>query len=221
MAVETGDVVLIPPQRVHGIGFDKAAGMTHYALLFRPSMLGPECTELLCRSSRAMGGRFPKGSLLNTKISPLILELSLNRKKANTDYALMILSHLYAIAYYLVHEIPADEAKSNDRSVYDRLKVILEYLQENYAEEITVEQAAQMCGFSSSHFMKLFRDLTGSSFTQYVKNLRLDTAAGMLRTTGKRVNEIAEAVGFRNLPYFTRAFGGRFHMSPVQYRENS
>ena len=88
-----------------------------------------------------------------------------------------------------------------------------------YAQEISVAQAAGMCGFSESHFMKLFRELTGVSFTQYVKHLRLETAANLIKTTDRRVGEIAESVGFRNLSYSTRAFEDRYHLSPSAYRQ--
>ena len=113
----------------------------------------------------------------------------------------MIYSYLYAIVYQILHCCQNREAgKVGNHIHYDRLKVVLEYLHENYAREITVEQAASMCGFSASHFMKLFRELTGSSFAQYVKNLRLEAAARQLRTTSKRIGEIAQEQGFHSLP---------------------
>ena len=221
IGVETGDVVLVSPEMVHGIDHDESNEMTHYALLFRPSMLGSGYAEILREKGRSLPAFLPKGDPLNKKLTPLILELSLNRKRVDSDYSLMILSQLYAIGYHIIHESREPSVSEQDRREnYDRLKVVLEYLRDNYAQEITVEEAAAMCGFSSSHFMKLFRELTGSSFAQYVKNLRLDTAAQLLRTTSGRVGEIAEAVGFRNLPYFTRAFGSRFHMSPLTYRDS-
>lgn len=220
LAVGAGDMVLVAPQKVHGIDQDRNNEMTHYALLFRPSMLESGYAQSLKGKGRGLPVYLPRGDRLNGKLAPLILELSLNRKKADSEYALMIMSQLYAIAYHIIHESREPEETESDRHMnYDRLKVVLEYLRENYAREITVEEAASMCGFSASHFMKLFRELTGSSFTQYLKNLRLDTAAEQLRTTEGRVGDIAEAVGFRNLPYFTRAFGCRFHMSPLNYRE--
>ena len=217
--VDAGDMVLIAPQNVHGFDQTKGNEMTHYALLFRPSMLGTEYTDLLQGNSRALPRHLPKGNPLNTKLAPLILELSINRKRVNSDYSLMILSHLYAIAYHIIHDNPELGTLAADHnSNYDRLKVILEYLQHNYSKGITVEQAASMCGFSPSHFMKLFRELTGNSFAQYVKNYRLEMAARKLRTTGKRIGEIAEEVGFHNLPYFTRAFEAKYHMPPGSYR---
>lgn len=217
--VNSGDVVLVASQKVHGIDQDPNNKMTHYALLFRPSMLGSEYVDQLQGNCRILPCYLPKGSSLNEKLTPLLLDLSMNRKRVNSEYSLMILSHLYAIVYHILHSNPKISGSDVEAHAnYDRLKVILEYLRHNFEKEITVAEAAQMCGFSSSHFMKLFRELTGSSFAQYVKNYRLEMAARKLRTTGSRVGEIAEEVGFHNLSYFTRAFEAKYHMTPGSYR---
>lgn len=218
--VQTGDMVLIAPQNVHSIDQLEEYPMAYFNILFRLSMLDAEYSGLLYSHGRAIPSYLPRLDPLNEKLKPMVLELILNRKLTHTDYSLMIRSHLYAIVYHIIHDrLDTGETAVGTYSNYDRLKVVLEYLWENYAREITVEEAASMCGFSGSHFMKLFRELTGESFTQYVKHLRLDAAAKLLRTTGKRVSDISEEVGFHNLPYFTRSFTKKYHMSPGAYRE--
>lgn len=220
LTVQTGDIVLIPPQWVHSIDQLENNAMVYFNILFRLSMLGSEYTRLLYGHSRTLPVYLPKEDGLNEKLREPVLELILNRKKTNTDYSLMIRSYLYAIVYHTLHNSPESGEPAVSRQInYDKLKVVLEYLRENFAQETSVEEAAAMCGFSASHFMKLFRELTGTSYAQYVKNLRLDTAAKLLRTTGKRVSDIAEEVGFHNLPYFTRAFGSKFRTSPSAYRQ--
>lgn len=222
LTVQTGDMVLVLPQQVHSIEQLEDNTMVYYNILFRLSMLGTEYTGSFYRQGKAFPVYLPKGDSLNEKIRESVLDLILNRKMVETDYALMIRSHLYAILYHILHNAAErDTVDSARHSNYDKLKVVLEYLRVNYAGETSVEEAAAMCGFSPSHFMKLFRELTGTSYAQYVKNLRLDTAATLLRTTGKRVSDIAEEVGFRNLPYFTRAFGAKFKLSPLAYREKA
>lgn len=220
--VHTGDMVLIPPQRVHSIEQLEDHTMVYFNILFHLSMLHSEYTRELYGHGKALPCYLPKGDPLNETIREPVLELILNRSRVASDYSLMIRAHLYTILYHLIHDRPAaGESQLNRHMNYDKLKVVLEYLRENYAHDTSVEEAAAMCGFSPSHFMKLFRELTGSSFTQYVKNLRLDAAARLLRTTGKRVSDIAEEVGFHNMPYFTRAFGEKYHMSPLAYRDKA
>ena len=67
-------------------------------------------------------------------------------------------------------------------------------------------------------FSVLFFELTGDSFTQYLKNYRLDTAAERVRNESAKISEIAVECGFGNLSYFSRSFCKRFGMSPSEYR---
>ena len=189
ITVRTGDVVLIPPQRVHSIEQLEDHAMVYFNILFQLSMLNSEYTRELYGHNKGLPCYLPKGNPLNETIREPILELILNRNKVDSDYSLMIRAHLYTILYHVLHNCPKTGETVLDRHMnYDKLKVVLEFLRENYAKDTSVEEAAYMCGFSPSHFMKLFRELTGSSFTQYVKNLRLEAAARLLRTTGKHVD---------------------------------
>ena len=223
--VHSGDIVLIPPQMVHSIDQLNQSAMTYNNILFRLSMLGSDhgitkYTLPLCSHSKTIPFYLPKGNCLNEKLTASVLELIHNRKQVHSDFTLMICSHLFAILYHIVHDCQDSTALDiRKNSNYEKMKVILEFLREHYSEEITVRKAADTCGFSESHFMKLFRELTGTSFAQYVKHLRLNAAEEMLRTTGKRIGEIAEEVGFHNLSYFTRAFEEKYHTTPSAYRE--
>lgn len=224
IVVRKGDIVLIPPQIVHSIDQMEDNPMEYYNVLFRLSLL--EADHRLCPYIRMLYSHgknlpfyLPKGNALNEKLTFPVMELIRNRKQVESDYALMVHSHLYAIVYYTIHDgMGSMPEKPPAQTNYDKLKIVLSYLQEHYSQEITVQQAADMCGFSGSHFMKLFRELTGISFAQYVKRLRLDAAARQLRGSGKRIGEIAEEVGFHNLSYFTRAFEMQYHMLPSVYR---
>lgn len=223
--VHAGDLILIPPQIVHSIHQVDGSPMEYFNILFRLSMLEPEngfskYTKCLYSHSRTLPYYLPRGDELNEKLAVPVSELIQNRKQVNSDYELMIRSHLYGILYHIVHNrLDSAEGCVPVNTNYDKLKIILEFLQAHYSREITVQQAADMCGFSGSHFMKLFRELTGTSFAQYVKRLRLNAAAQQLRTTGKRIGEIAEEAGFSNFSYFTRAFAEQYHMTPSAYRE--
>lgn len=215
-AVRAGDVVLIPPQRVHSIEQLENEPMEYFNILFRLSLLDPEHTQPIHQYGLYY---LPLRDPRNEAITGPVLSLIENRKQTDPAYPLLIRSNLYQIAYQILRQLPGDlEPDMRRQRNYDRLKVILEYLRENYGRQISVSDAAAMCGFSDSHFMKLFRELTGISFAQYVKQMRLEAAARLLKESGKRVGEIAEETGFRNLSYFTRSFEAQFRMSPSAYR---
>ena len=94
------------------------------------------------------------------------------------------------------------------------------FIESNYSEHITVADAAEMSNFSESYFSKIFRQLTGTSFTQYVKEYRLERAAEKLRDTNTPISEIAFSVGFNNLSYFTRSFREKYKMTPKAFQMN-
>lgn len=221
-----GDILVIPPQMLHGIEQQGEHTMEYFNILFRLTMLDDggqagagKYIRLFYDHTRRVPVFLKAGSELNSLLAEPVTALIENRKKKDSAYALMIRSHLYGILYHILeHSDGAAGFPSEMQTNYDKLKPALGYLREHYEETICIHSAAEMCGFSDSHFMKLFRELTGTSFAQYLKRLRLEAAAEALRG-GRRVSEVAEMTGFHNLSYFTRAFRNQYGVTPSAYRE--
>lgn len=102
---------------------------------------------------------------------------------------------------------------------YHKIKTALYYVQNSYAKNITVKEAATLCGFYESHFMKLFKELTGMSFTAYLVNYRLELSAKQLLETDQKIIDIAANCGFNNHSYFTRPFLKKYGITPAKYRD--
>ena len=100
-----------------------------------------------------------------------------------------------------------------------RLKAVLQWISVHYAEGVRVADAAGVCSFSSSHFMRWFRQMTGQSFVAFLNEYRLNAAAEALHATDETVLTIASRCGFENLSYFNRAFKAHFGMTPREYRK--
>ena len=100
-----------------------------------------------------------------------------------------------------------------------RLKAVLQWISVHYAEGLRVADAAGVCSFSSSHFMRWFRQMTGQSFVAFLNEYRLNAAAEALHATDETVLTIASRCGFENLSYFNRAFKAHFGMTPREYRK--
>lgn len=101
----------------------------------------------------------------------------------------------------------------------EKLKLALSYMQEHYAEPISVGELAALCGFSQVHFMNVFREAIGSSCIQYLIEYRLALAAAQLQESTDPVTQIALDCGFQNLSYFNRAFKRHYHVTPSAYRK--
>ena len=95
---------------------------------------------------------------------------------------------------------------------------VLRYLEENYRDG-SLTEAAERLHYELPSLSRLIRQKTGKNYTELLQEKRLSQAAWLLRNTDKRVDEIANAVGYENLSYFHRLFAARFGQSPKKYRD--
>jgi len=107
--------------------------------------------------------------------------------------------------------LAATQAASNP------LTAALAYVQENLAEPLTVADMAEKVSLSPSAFAHLFRDVTGKSPYQFVKEMRLDRARGLLVDGDLQVAVVSRKVGYTSASHFIGEFRRRFGMTPKQY----
>lgn len=105
------------------------------------------------------------------------------------------------------------------RQYEDKLKLALAYMQEHYAEPITIRELADLCGFSQVHFMNIFKAAIGSTCIEYLIEYRLARAALQLQETDHSIMQIALDNGFQNTSYFNRAFKRQYAATPSQFRK--
>lgn len=94
------------------------------------------------------------------------------------------------------------------------------FIEDNYSEEISLEQVARAVNTSTFYFCKVFKKATGLTFTEYLTRIRIETAKNLLLTPHVRISEAAFAVGFQSLSQFNRAFKRITGFSPTHYRAN-
>jgi AraC-like DNA-binding protein len=82
----------------------------------------------------------------------------------------------------------------------------LTYLEENHAQEITLEQISSEVNLSRFYFSRLFRKTTGMNFNVYLNRIRADKAEELIRSTRKSIIEIAYETGFLSIRTFNRSF---------------
>lgn len=95
----------------------------------------------------------------------------------------------------------------------------LDYIEDNYAQQFTINDLADLCHWSPTHFRRVFHDIMGTSPLDFVNNTRITKACMMLRTTEDSILNISENVGFRSVSSFNRYFIKKMQMSPRDYRK--
>jgi len=100
----------------------------------------------------------------------------------------------------------------------ERLRPLFRYLGENCGDAIQVREAARICGMSESHFMSLFKRVTGLSFVTYFNHFRIERAQALLARTEESMASISQQVGFCDQSYFGTVFRRIVGMTPASYR---
>lgn len=98
------------------------------------------------------------------------------------------------------------------------LKPIILYIEENYREDITVNQLAEAAHLHPNYFIKTFKKQYGIPPIQYINRLRLTKARYALTNTGETIQEIAVNSGFNGQSQFSKAFRQMYGLSPTEYR---
>lgn len=100
-----------------------------------------------------------------------------------------------------------------------RINMVLDYIEEHAAAELTLDELAEVAGFSKYHFHRIFSSFTGETLFQFIQRLRLERAAAVLGgNPGKAVSDIAYDCGFGNPSSFAKSFKKQFGISASAWR---
>ena len=102
-----------------------------------------------------------------------------------------------------------------------RIGEVIDFVVNNFAEEVPVERAAEIARMSPTAFSRNFQSTTGHKFVEFVNRIRVGQACGMLYATDAQVSTICFDVGFQNLANFNRHFLKMKNMTPTEYRHTA
>jgi len=100
----------------------------------------------------------------------------------------------------------------------ERLQPVFAYVERNVAARITLADLARQVHLQPTYFSNRFTTVMGISPMTYVLRQRVERAQGLLRLTDRKLQDIAEAVGFRDAFYFSRVFTRLTGLPPSHYR---
>ena len=101
------------------------------------------------------------------------------------------------------------------------VRQVMEYVQENYMESITIDTIADHIGISYSYLRKLYKEATGQNLSDHLNQLRIQKAKQLLLETNYTVKEIASMCGFNHERSFSRSFTQIEGVSPSKFKEIS
>lgn len=113
-----------------------------------------------------------------------------------------------------------DILKKQNDSKRINVNSILQYIQENYTEDIYQDQLAEKFNTSASYLSRLIKKETSVTFSEYINLLRINKAKDLLMSTNKTVKEVYEAVGYNNRNTFIRTFKSIVGVTPSEFKKS-
>ncbi|WP_019636898.1 helix-turn-helix transcriptional regulator [Paenibacillus fonticola] len=96
---------------------------------------------------------------------------------------------------------------------------VMHTLEANYTEDISLEACASDVNLNPSFLSKIFRDVSGWNFIDYLTHIRLSKAKELLIETDAKIKDVAEGVGYNQHSYFNRIFKKEEGITPSEFRE--
>lgn len=160
----------------------------------------------------------------NHKMQEILEHLiALHDGEQRIENTLEIQGFILLVISYLLKCLPEREDLVNlNQRLNSVLSVqsTLDYVALHFADNITLENAACISGYSKGAFCKIFKEATDMSFHQYLNDYRIKMACILLREEKNSITEIMERVGFGDVKTFCRVFRQKKGTSPSEYRKN-
>lgn len=93
------------------------------------------------------------------------------------------------------------------------------FMERNCYKKVMLEDAARAVSLSPKYFSRIFKEATGTGFTEYRSRIRIKEAKALLKKTGLNIAQIAYKIGYQNMESFTRLFKSSVGQTPTSYRK--
>ena len=223
-AVE-GDLLFVPPAALHSLTIPPKSRYDSETYVFHMNFLGANSADIC--AVRYLAPVAAQNLLLPCHIGrdhPAYSELiqifhSINSvyEGAAPGYELVLKSLLLRVIAVLLPYGKEESSRPQLQTEHmDKLKLVLEYIGEHYADEITLEGMAEHFGYSKYYFSRLFNAALGTSITDYVSAVRLMHTLDVMKNTGCTASEAALASGFSSIPTFYRVLKKNYNYKAVK-----
>lgn len=164
-----------------------------------------------------------RGVLFSTEtansIFPRITDLT---QKHSFDSVLELMSILHDLSISRNFRTLSEASFNKEKSFYNsrRIDKIMEFVNNNFSQNITLNDAAKIAGMTEVSLSRFFKLRTGKTFVDTLNDIRLGHASRMLIDTTHSINEIAYKCGFNNMSNFNRVFKKKKDCTPNDFRHS-
>lgn len=218
-----GDIYVIPAGTIHGI--KPPATGSRFIFIFELDFFSQITgfNFILSLLSQPIHITYDNNPELYTEEAKLMMEIAQHYWSASIAremniYACLIRFFAKIGEHAMSNTAPDMNTSTKTSSLVNRLSMVLDYIDNHYSENITLEEAASIACFSKFYFTRLFKQYTNQTFYDYLSAKRIKAAEQMLIIPNLPITEISLKSGFTSLSSFNRTFKRLKDCSPSEYR---
>jgi len=221
-ALTAGETALTNPGQTHTA---RATEVDFISVRISPLLVNELVAEIgLTRATPEIGFRASRAT--DATLTQLARAMAAEMEGAGVGHEAMLdtLARQMAIHLLRAHLTVRKSAQielSRAGPVDRRLRRAIEFMHDNFARELAIEEIAAAAYLSEYHFARLFKQITGLTPHAYLANVRLEQARRLLADTAMAISEIATRVGYQSQSHFTKIFKSVTGVTPRVYREHS
>ncbi|MFP4016093.1 MAG: helix-turn-helix domain-containing protein [Halanaerobiales bacterium] len=118
--------------------------------------------------------------------------------------------------------IKTSTGKPQDMYYRENLTItLIKYLKNNYKNDVTLDDLADVVNYSPFYLIRLFKKETGKTPFKYLQQIRILKAKDMLKNSDQSITDICFEVGFNNRCYFSSTFKEKVGLAPSEYRKKA
>lgn len=209
--VVPGDVILIPGDTIHRTNY---GGIAHTRYLINCS--NEYIAQSVIEKIPTIGYLY-RNSRIMKQLDDVFAKIEKEYAQADGLSADALKCYTSELFFLILRNENEHESKRDESSMVTQ---VLEYMQNNYMNEVKLSVVAKMVSVSAEHLSRVFKQETGFGFKEYLTILRLQKAEIMLiNEPGRAVSEVAYACGFNDGNYFSYKFKEAYGVSPTKVRD--
>lgn len=224
---ECGDIIIIPPNMLHAIYTRENCIQRYDTIVFNADMLGASANDRCAAEFvTPLVNGYSGINMLITKNHPYYSEIKTTAEnifscaKGNSyQLDLLLKSELLRLFWLLQNNGDIRKKSDTNPDFSEAIRPAIKYINENYCNNITVQQLADTVHLSKSYFMSRFKQSAGVGAIEYITQLRIKKACRILIESSISMAETAFECGFNNLSNFNRQFKKLVGCTPCEYRK--
>lgn len=226
--IEKGDTLIIPPSSLHSFEQFEDEDFDAATIIFAQNMVSNNLIDIcaikyimpIFNNEIYLPIHIKSEDLSGKEVKKYIWKAINEHLNKEPAYEIRIRISFLNIIQYFYKENLISKGKNSVSSVrtISQIKAITNYIEEHFAEKISLDNLAEFANISLYHLSHIFKKCTGQSPNEYINFYRLTMAANRLLAEDTQILNIAIDCGYNNISYFNRAFKKRYGLTPKEYR---